>query len=91
LAPVRTTTGDVPELSLQQMANSPEVPAGQLLHIGLALDDDRLPRGGRRVLREQVLTRWQDGNTRRWTRLRATIGRGEGSSGLAFDIVTPEG
>ena len=91
LAPVRTTTGDVPELSLQQMANSPEVPAGQLLHIGLALDDDRLPREGRRVLREQVLTRWQDGSTQRWTRRRATIGRGEGSSGLAFDIVTPEG
>jgi hypothetical protein len=89
LLPTRTATGDVPELVLEAMADSGEAPIGILLRLGLTVDDDRIPREGRRVLRERVLTRWTDGTPSGWTRRRATIGRGEGSSGLSFDDALP--
>jgi len=92
LVPARTGDGDVLELRLQLMAYSAEpdaVSLGTLLHTGLTIDDDRPPREGRRVLREKVLTRWTDGTAIAWVRRRATIGRGEGSSGLRFDDVAP--
>ena len=90
LVPVRTAAGDVPELVVERMSYSNEVPAGLLLRIGLAVDDDRIPREGRKVVREHVLTRWTDGTPWAWTRRRATIGRGPGSSGLTFDDAVPD-
>jgi hypothetical protein len=89
LVPVRTMTGDAPELVLQQMATAPEVPAGTMLRVGIRFDDDRIPREGRRVIREHVLARWGDGTPYGWIARRATIGRGEGSSGLSFDAAEP--
>lgn len=74
------------------MAFSPHhgaVPLGHLLAIGARLADDRVPREGRRVMRERVLVRWSDGTVRTWTWRRSTIGRGEGSSGLRFDVAEP--
>jgi hypothetical protein len=85
LVPTRTASGDVPELVVRQMADDPQVPTGTQLRLGAAFDDDRIPREGRRVVREHVLARWKDGSTHLWTARRATIGRGEGSSGLDFD------
>jgi hypothetical protein len=85
----RQPSGDVPDLVLERMAYSTEEPIGTLLHVGLTVDDDRIPREGRRLLREHVLTRWTDGTPRGWTRRRATSGRGEGSSGLSFDDAQP--
>jgi hypothetical protein len=81
LVPTRTASGDVPELVVRQMADDPQVPTGTLLRLGAAFDDDRIPREGRRVVRELVLAR----STHLWAARRATIGRGEGSSGLDFD------
>jgi len=69
---------------VRQMADDPQVPTGTLLRLGAAFDD-RIPREGRRVVREHVLARSSDGSTHLWTARRATIGRGEGSSGLDFD------
>jgi len=54
---------------------------------GLALYDEEIPREGMRVTRTYQLTRWQDGSTHLWIGRRKRIGRGEGSSGLAFDRV----
>jgi hypothetical protein len=85
LVPTRTASGDVPELVVRKMADDPQVPTGTQLRLGAAFDDDRIPREGRRVVREHVLARWSDGSTHLWTARRATIGRGEGSSGLDFD------
>ena len=89
LTPRRTATGDVPDLVLERMAYSTEEPLGQLLRVGLTVDDDRIPREGRRVLRERVQARWTDGTPYGWTRRRAATGRGEGSSGLSFDDALP--
>ncbi|WP_327749996.1 hypothetical protein [Streptomyces europaeiscabiei] len=88
LVPTRTASGDVPELVVRQMANDPQTPDGTLLRLGAAFDDDRIPREGRRVVREHVLARWSDGSTHLWAARRITIGRGEGSSGLDFDDAT---
>ena len=74
------------------MAHSHEpdaVPLGSFLHSGLVVADDRLPREGRRLLGDRVLARWSDGSTIAWRRRRATVGRGEGSSGLRFDQADP--
>lgn len=89
LVPRRTATGDVPELVLQEMADTDEHPLGTLARPGIAIDDDRIPREGRRLQREPVLARWTDGTTLHWTRRRATVGRGGHSSGLTFDQVKP--
>jgi hypothetical protein len=34
-------------------------------------------------------TRWTDGQVYTWLRVRRQTGRGEGSSGLAFDQIVP--
>jgi hypothetical protein len=55
LVPTRTASGDVPELVVRQMADDPQVFTGTQLRLGAAFDDDRIPREGRRVVREHVL------------------------------------
>lgn len=64
---------------------NPESPSAS----GLAVYDEEIPREGVRVTRTCQLTRWQDGGTHLWIGRRKRIGRGEGSSGLAFDRVDP--
>jgi len=88
LVPVRLPHGDAPTLEVQPMAfteSDDAEPAGTLVAFGQELADDRIPREGRRLRRDQVLTRWTDGTTHLWRRHQATAGRGEGSSGLRFD------
>lgn len=53
---------------------------------GLAIFEEEIPREGIRVTRTYQLARWQDGSTHLWIGRRKTVGRGEGSSGLKFDI-----
>jgi hypothetical protein len=52
---------------------------------GLELYEEEVPREGARVTRSYQLARWQDGSTHLWIGRRKRVGRGEGSSGLAFD------
>jgi hypothetical protein len=49
------------------------------------LKDEEVPREGVRVRRVVELARAVDGATLRWVARRVSIGRGEGSSGLAYD------
>ena len=53
----------------------------------LELHEEEVPREGVRVTRHYQYTRWFDGSTHLWIGRRKQIGRGEGSSGLGFDVV----
>jgi hypothetical protein len=62
-------------------------PRGVLLrpHEGLTLPDEEVPREGVRAQRVPALARGVDGTYIRWFSRRVGVGRGEGTSGLAFD------
>ena len=64
---------------------NPEMPGPD----GLAIYEEEIPREGIRVTRNYQLARWQDGSTHLWVGRRKEVGRGEGSSGLRFDILEP--
>jgi hypothetical protein len=67
----------------------PVSPAGRVLEPETApfiVFEEEVPREGLRIARIPALCRSVDGRTYFWTRRRRTIGRGEQSSGLAFDI-----
>jgi hypothetical protein len=53
----------------------------------LELFEEEVPREGVRVTRNYQYTRWFDGSTHVWIGRRKQIGRGEGSSGLRFDVL----
>jgi hypothetical protein len=53
----------------------------------LQLYEEEVPREGVRVTRSCQYTRWCDGSTHLWIGRRKHIGRGEGSSGLRFDVL----
>ena len=57
----------------------------------LLLYDEEVPREGQHVNRLRVVARWIDGSTWLWTAFRKQVGRGEGSSGLAFDQLERDG
>jgi hypothetical protein len=87
LVPTRSQ-GDV-LLTPQRMTNQPEEvePLGRFIEIGgPAIPDAEVPREGTRLLREYAMTRWMNGAVFVWSRRRREIGRGEGSSGLRFDV-----
>jgi hypothetical protein len=69
-------------------------PRGHLLH-GLSrpapvlVPEDEIPREGARLTRGYQLARWIDGTTFLWCGRRKGVGRGEGSSGLRFDVTDP--
>jgi hypothetical protein len=56
----------------------------------LFIRDEEVPRAGARVTRAYQLARWVDGSTHVWVGRRKEPGRGEGSSGLRFDMIGPE-
>lgn len=66
-------------------------PEGLLLLPGQALrvEEEEVPRAGAVVLRQWQLTRWTDGRTLLWSGRRKSAGRGEGASGLRFDVALP--
>ena len=51
--------------------------------------EEEVPRAGVRVAQSFQRTRWLDGRVFTWLGVRKQTGRGEGSSGLAFDQVLP--
>jgi hypothetical protein len=55
----------------------------------LWLYDEEIPPEGVQVDRLYRYARWQDGRTSMWTARRHSVGRGEGSSGLRFDVLDP--
>lgn len=68
-----------------------EVPArGRILNPGdepYRVNDEEIPRAARRVSMSFQWARWTDGSTHLWLGRRKRAGRGEGSSGLRFDIL----
>ena len=66
-------------------------PRGQLLaspaDAPLRFFEEEVPREGRRVQRIPMLARWSGGTTMTWIGRRSRVGRGEGASGLRYDIV----
>ena len=66
---------------------APVVPIGQILRRNdiMVIKDAEVPREGIIVSRQPSLTRRADGAYVRWTTRRIGVGRGEGSSQLAFD------
>jgi len=53
----------------------------------LDIFEEEIPREGCRVTRSYQYARWFDGSPLLWIGRRKTVGRGEGSSGLRFDVV----
>jgi hypothetical protein len=53
--------------------------------VGHTLHEEEVPRAGVRVTQAFQRTRWSDGRAWTWLGVRKQTGRGEGSSGLAFD------
>ena len=64
-------------------------PVGRILEPGtpLSLFEEEVPRAGARITRAWQLARWTDGSTHLWVGRRKQPGRGEGSSGLRFDVM----
>jgi hypothetical protein len=50
--------------------------------------EEEIPRAGTRLTQAYQRTRWTDGQVYTWLRVHRQTGRGEGSSGLAFDQLT---
>lgn len=69
----------------------PIKPLGRVLEPdrNLLLYEEEVPREGARVTRSYQYARWIDGSTHLWIGRRKQPGRGEGSSGLRFDVVEP--
>jgi hypothetical protein len=65
-------------------------PKGRVLPGVKELREQEIPRIGVRITRVANRSRWLDGSTHLWIARRKTSGRGEGSSGLRFDVVLPE-
>jgi hypothetical protein len=54
----------------------------------LLLFDEEVPRSGARISAAYQYARWIDGSTHVWRGRRKDTGRGEGASGLQYDVVT---
>ncbi|MEK6804318.1 MAG: hypothetical protein AABZ34_16895 [Nitrospirota bacterium] len=65
-----------------------QLPKGRLLEPSreLLLYEEEVPREGARITRTYQYARWIDGTTHLWIGRRKNPGRGEGSSGLQFDV-----
>ncbi|MDF2773088.1 MAG: uncharacterized protein K0S86_2583, partial [Geminicoccaceae bacterium] len=64
----------------------------QILEVGdpsgrLLIREEEVPREGLIVRRSYQAARWYDGRLFVWAGNRASVGRGEASSGLAFDAL----
>lgn len=66
-------------------------PRGRILTAAdpLQVEEEEVPRRGTDIVRTYQLARWTDGRYHLWVGKQARTGRGEGSSGLRFDSVTP--
>jgi hypothetical protein len=73
---------------LEPATGLPILPLGRVLTPGhrLIFPDETVSRAGERVTRHFQHTRWIDGGSLLWMGRRRRPGRGEGSSGLRFDL-----
>lgn len=87
---IRLKRGVLPRFESEGLIGTFE-PQGRVLEPNrdLLLHDEEVPREGARVTLAYQYARWVDGSTHLWVGRRKQPGRGEGSSGLRFDIVGP--
>jgi hypothetical protein len=85
---IRLKRGVLPDLDGDRR-DGVSTPQGKVLEPGreLLLHDEEVPREGARVTRAYQYARWTDGSTHLWIGRRKQPGRGEGSSGLQFDVL----
>ncbi len=71
----------------------PIPPLGRILEPGhdLVMYDHEVPRTGIRVTRRYRYARWSDGSVHLWAARTKKAGRGQGSSGLRFDLLVTTG
>jgi hypothetical protein len=84
----RVLEGDVeaprkvrPRTALLRTGLDDETPAAYFVH------EEEVPRAGAQVSQNYQRTRWRGGRALVWLGARKQVGRGEGSSGLAFDRI----
>lgn len=83
--PRRTPPGD--DITLERLSASR--PQGIIAAESASIEDEEISRGGTVVERAWQFTRWTNGQPLLWLGRRARAGRGEGSSGLAWDRTEP--
>jgi len=88
LVPVPTTGHGGFVLRKGTMTDHDEALGQLLAPTPFTLQEEEVPREGLRVSRIPHLARTADGRRLRWVARRVSVGRGEGSSGLAFDSAT---
>jgi hypothetical protein len=94
LVPVRQPEGRGIRLQRGALARpgpqGPARPQGRIMSTPgpLLLFDEEVPRSGARVSAAYQYARWSDGSTHVWRGRRKEAGRGEGASGLRYDILT---
>jgi hypothetical protein len=83
--PIPTAAGD--DITLERLpARTPE---GQIVAESAVVEDEEVSRGGLVVERTWQFARWTGGQPLLWLGRRVKAGRGEGSSGLAWDFTEP--
>jgi hypothetical protein len=85
LLPQRARLED-PSVGLR-LAGRPQGRLLQPLTGDVVLREEEVPREGARLSRAYQLARWVDGSTFLWLARRKDVGRGEGSSGLQYDVL----
>jgi hypothetical protein len=78
------------QLQRGRMPGAARQPRGRVLSVPAPyyVNEEEVPRSGKIVTRNFQRARWLDGSLFLWVGRRVTAGKGEGSSGLAFDQVT---
>jgi hypothetical protein len=85
MVPLEVNNSGVPQAVLPQGLLLQSTDSGGRLW----LYEEEIPREGTQVDRLYRYARWQNGQTSIWAARRRTVGRGEGSSGLRFDVLDP--
>lgn len=101
LVPVRDPTDPTPtsavvlqrgSLLTQDGSRRPVTAQGTFLEPTVSpwyVNEEEIPSAGQRLRRVPTVARWVNGAPLAWISRRSSIGRGEGSSGLAFDLAVP--
>jgi hypothetical protein len=76
-------------LKLGRMASTNVSPHGDILSSIDRVFEEEIPREGIQIYRNYTYARWTDASTYVWLGRTKRIGKGEGSSGLRYDLAVP--
>ncbi len=86
-AMLRIIDGDEVKRPVEPRTSLLRVGLDQTQQVGYFLHEEEVPRAGVHLIQGFRRTRWRDGRAWVWLGVRKQTGRGEGSSGLAFDQI----